>query len=429
MEATFLAKQHEYIDLIEMDDQQLLQATFDLITAAPMTELTNCFENVFKENVMKFVLKQVLTECINNLSMESSQDWQRILFINKIMKFKHTSQNLHSPYDDDKQIERLAKINTKQSNKPMYKSAPSTLELLLHGYIRHEIMNTAQNKNRFLIDILTIFHSFIGNCSNIINPDQLIIFNHTSNDYQQVLNHQNKLKTSVSTTADHQLMMQSAKQLISPYKLLIDNKWIFDEIPQYPNATDISCNIQQIPDVKYGEVNVAQVSKMNSFKSMGDPTPYKFIPPPPPPPGPSGSSFIPPSFRRVRTRVSTQSRAEINLLGVSQYLDRDRGILYNFGGIRKKFEKSNYPTYTDTRSIFAYDLKSHQSHDSKTQCVINEMHGKLEYARGNASVCSISSSLVALIGGKRNRGSSRSKESIAVDFAEIYNLEKSKVKQ
>eukprot|EP01084_Bolivina_argentea_P194209 333180_1 len=248
-------------DLFSLRNKQLVSASLDLVDKSLTKELIDCFDNIFKESIMKYLLKTVIEQEIQEISKPNIDDWKRISLITKIKKLipnsSEQSITIHSPHSVLNDVPVLssdlkAEISTcnKLSVPPMDKNETSTDHLLLSGYIRNEM--NFENNNYFPKDVLSICHCFISDCSNINNDQQLIVFNHNTNTYKSVFDTEQKLMPTIISETQLKSKLECSDvnaRLISPYKIwFYDDKkaWICDTFPHYPEAKDVNANMQQI---------------------------------------------------------------------------------------------------------------------------------------------------------------------------------------
>eukprot|EP01084_Bolivina_argentea_P136314 240074_1 len=409
--ATASVESIKYEDLLEFNHEQLLTSSMNLVDIAPTNFLKHCYENVFKITIMKYLLKNVIKQEIQTLSASNCDDWKRISLIKNIMKL--------TPYSVDQNVSSPKNSNDimKHNNSKMNKYECSTDTLLLSGYIRNEMGIKNNDNNLSIKDILSICQYFINDCSNIVNPQQLIIYNHTNNSYQYVFSEQSTIESKRPViklinkpTMKIKLKNMSGstyvkKKLIAPYKIMIENNshsFYFDKIPHYnnPNATDISVNIQQIGPFIYD---------------------------------------------------TEETKSSKRLLGVAQYFDIKRNRLLNFGGIKdtdhwiptvpsrtnRRFHSTNKHEYTTQRGIVQFHLSSKYMFDGWEKLV----KSSLIYKRGYMSLCDIKNRNVAVIGGehrnqpppvrtytlprhhtkKKNDDDNVNK---IVNYVEVYNLDR-----
>ena len=124
----------DYKELLKLNNEELISCVNLMVDRAATDALTNCFENLFRDSIMKYLLKIVIKKEIQDLSSSSSlstnsDDWKRVSLIEKI-----AALNPNYTKQDDEET----KDNNNDDNN---NTVTCTGELLLPGYIRNEIKN------------------------------------------------------------------------------------------------------------------------------------------------------------------------------------------------------------------------------------------------------------------------------------------------
>eukprot|EP01083_Nonionella_stella_P225184 800844_1 len=79
--------------LLELNNEELTAASMNLVDNASTSDLKNCFENIFKESIMKYLLKIIIQKEIQQLTTHTTtENWKRLSLISRITKLKPTSQ-------------------------------------------------------------------------------------------------------------------------------------------------------------------------------------------------------------------------------------------------------------------------------------------------------------------------------------------------
>ena len=171
--------------LKDMEKNAISSQSMDLVDQATTEALDNCFNNVFKESIRKYMLKQVIKQEIENLSTDP--DKKNI--INKINALKPDCIVHHSTVTS-------SNINTStngKDNKDGKKSVITTCILLIAGYLRENLSTNI--KQIFAVDITSICNQFIGDPSNVSSTVKVKIYQPSTNTVSSLfLDHKLALK-------------------------------------------------------------------------------------------------------------------------------------------------------------------------------------------------------------------------------------------
>eukprot|EP01084_Bolivina_argentea_P120614 213807_1 len=379
MAAVFATNFH-YNKLLALNNEQLISTSIDLIDKASTDALEDSFTNAFRDSIMKYLLKIVIQQEINQLSSTASnKDWKRLSLIKKIAKLKETPP----------QINFLTPKNYSDKPKKIIKDEFSTYQLLVCGYIRNEM--NIQNNN-FPHDILSVCLHFIGNISNI-NNQQLMVFSVKDRQYSSPFSQQLSSKVFATNMNCKQFITkcsstQMKQTLVAPNTILLSdesntsNITYIHNLPHYPNASVLASNIQHIGQT-----------------------------------------------------VSSNTNHE--LFGMVQCLDIKHSRLLNVGGMLKTTVTPNYRNPPIDTTAMAPPL-TYRSYKYKTQNTIYQINydekrqwdyaGMLIHGRGYHSLCDINHSKMAIIGGQKlieplSMFNYPSEHNLSMNCVELFDLE------
>eukprot|EP01084_Bolivina_argentea_P294717 507198_1 len=171
----FLSKVPGYNELLKLNDEQLIKSIPNLVDNASMVSLSNCFENIFRESIIKYLLKHIITNEISNLSI-NDDNWKRVSLIKRIAELNpnYPPKVDETEYDSSDSEEEVGIIETMNNvNNINDEIAITSDKLLISGYIKHET-DVNINNETIPYDILAICQNFIGDISNITNEHQII---------------------------------------------------------------------------------------------------------------------------------------------------------------------------------------------------------------------------------------------------------------
>eukprot|EP01083_Nonionella_stella_P175124 608939_1 len=370
--------------LLELTNQELISTSINLIENASTTALKNCFDNIFKEAVMKYVLKIVIPEEIHQLSTTSNRNWQRVSLIQKISTL-HEQPSIPNNADTRNTLD----------------SKSSTHYLLTSGFIRNELIGNQNTCTNMSHDIISTCQQFIGACP--LNP--LVVFNHESQSYHTVPSDSNPF-TAISNTkrvqkhafpefVSHVSSNQTQMQLIKPNNVLLfdsqgENVSYCDTLPSCPRSSDVCVNIQtlRVPEQRSNQMH-------HMFMS---PAPHIL---------PLGMDY-----------------------GAGQYLDAERLQLLQFGGVTTTSEFGGHslhssmvitPIHTTSLGVVMNDTidryKISTGSNNWTET------GHLIHGRAYMSLCNVKRNRLAIIGGQQYKQCFGYSPSVAaLDSVEIYDL-------
>merc|ERR1712154_448522 len=78
-------------------------------------KLTNCYQNIFKESIMKYILKKVIKQEIEQLLSSNDEDWKRVSLIKKISKLTYQNNYYH---DDPVNTKNLLGYSDEMLSRP-----------------------------------------------------------------------------------------------------------------------------------------------------------------------------------------------------------------------------------------------------------------------------------------------------------------------
>eukprot|EP01083_Nonionella_stella_P127562 386369_1 len=357
--------------LLGLTNEELISTSINFIDSASNNALKNCFDNLFKEAIMKYVLKIVIPQEIHQLSTTTKSDWQRVSLIQKL-------STLHETH----------KTETKSVVPNTLDSKSSTHYLLTSGFMRNELIVNESTQN-LSHDIVFICQRFVGAAP--YNP--LVIFNHESQTYRTISDDSNLKPIAHATkqTLPQFLSTVSSKEsqmkLIKPNKMLSfdsqsQSAFYCDSLPPFPISSDICVNIQST------RKNIQPQHQGN----------YMYMSPP---------------------MDGMNSRAAV------QYFDAERFEVLQLGGVSTRSVTSPYggiggPTSDVTYRESVMNDTIHRYQMNKDVKETNWVEaGNLIHGRASMSLCNVNKTRLAIIGGS---------EQISVytlvplDSVELYDL-------
>eukprot|EP01084_Bolivina_argentea_P109234 195225_1 len=226
----------EIESLLKLNNDELSRASMNLVDNASTYDLKNCFENIFKESIMKYLLKIIIQKEIQQLTTHTTtENWKRLSLISRITKLKPTSQT--------NTASTMKKLNNNITTHRNIKN-PSTMELLIDGFLRNE-MNIISNI--FPMDISLVCHQFIGNVSNIA-IESLRLFSHKQNTIISSIQQDRPSQpiTAIEYCPNKQSYPNIKLKLVSPNKILMTKQNTFFRLNCVKDSTfiEISDNMQ-----------------------------------------------------------------------------------------------------------------------------------------------------------------------------------------
>eukprot|EP01084_Bolivina_argentea_P076606 138850_1 len=189
-------------EFCELNDDELLISSYNLIDKASDDSLQNCFENIFKNDIQKYLLKLVIKEQIQHLPQHKTNNWKRLCLLQKISHLKSKMSHLKS-----KKI-KPAILSCEEI------TDSKTDRLVIAGYIRNDT-----TINNIPTDVISIISSYSHNL--IANPLNLPLIVYDSVNHHNISEKQQIKETQLTK---QELMSVNISENTQQPKLITPNK-------------------------------------------------------------------------------------------------------------------------------------------------------------------------------------------------------------